>query len=78
MASLRQAARTNMQGYSPVPRQPDSQPQKPPEPMTPGRSPNMLAAMPEMASTADAFQRQFYGGSRVPTFRTLPAKRGKQ
>jgi hypothetical protein len=36
----------------------------------------MLASMPLMATTADAFQRQFYGGSKVPTYRTLPVKKG--
>jgi hypothetical protein len=41
-----------------------------------GRAPNMLSSMPLMASTGDAFQRQFYGGTNVPTYRILPAKRG--
>jgi hypothetical protein len=36
----------------------------------------MLASMPLMASTADAFQRQFYGGAKVPSYRTMPAKKG--
>jgi hypothetical protein len=36
----------------------------------------MLASMPLMATTADAFQRQFYGGANVPTYRILPAKKG--
>ncbi len=76
MASLRQAARTNMEGYKPVAQPRQSTPQRPPETMLPTRSPNMLASMPLKASTADAFQRQFYGGSRVPTYRTLPARRG--
>ena len=43
---------------------------------TSGRAPNMLSSMPLMASTGDAFQRQFYGGTNVPTYRILPAKRG--
>jgi hypothetical protein len=76
MASLRQAARVNMQGYQPAPQPRYTTPQIPPENPTPTRHPNMLASMPLMASTADAFQRQFYGGSRVPTYRITPAKRG--
>jgi hypothetical protein len=76
MASLRQAARTNMQGYQPVRPKGFSQPQIPPKVTAPTRHPNMLASMPLMATTADAFQRQFYGGSQVPTYRTLPAGKG--
>jgi hypothetical protein len=40
------------------------------------RSPFMLASMPLMASTADAFSRQFYGQGNVPSQRILPAKKG--
>jgi hypothetical protein len=76
MANLRQAARVNMQGYQPQPPQRTFTPQVPPSNNTPTRHPNMLASMPLMASTADAFQRQFYGGSKVPTFRILPVKKG--
>jgi hypothetical protein len=76
MATLRQAARFNMQGYQPAPQQSNSRPQIPPVNTSPMRHPNMLASMPLMASTADAFQRQFYGGSKVPTYRTMPAKKG--
>ena len=75
MATLRQAARVNMQGYQPVKPQGTLQPQVPPSHMAPTRHPNMLASMPLMATTADAFQRQFYGGSKVPTYRVLPAKK---
>lgn len=76
MASLRQAARADMTGYIPAPSQPVPIPSRPPEPSTSVRNPNMLAAMPLMATTADAFQRQFYGGANVPTYRILPAKKG--
>jgi len=76
MASLRQAANVNMQGYQPAPAQPYSAPSRPPEPSTSDRNPNMLASMPLMATTGDAFQRQFYGGTRVPSYRILPAKKG--
>ena len=76
MASPRQAARVNMQGWKPAPAQPISTPSRPPEPTTSVRHPNMLASLPLMATTADAFQRQFYGGANVPTYRTLPAGKG--
>jgi hypothetical protein len=76
MATLRQAARANMEGYQPMRPQGNSPPQMPPPDKAPSRHPNMLASMPLMATTADAFQRQFYGGSKVPTYRTLPVKKG--
>lgn len=75
MATLRQAARVNMQGYQPVQPQRTLQPLIPPSNTAPARHPNMLASMPLMATTADAFQRQFYGGSKVPSYRVLPVKK---
>lgn len=78
MGSLKQAARADMKGYQPAPAKPYSAPPNPPRPATSTRSPNMLASMPLMASTADAFQRQFYGGANVPTHRILPAKKGSR
>lgn len=39
------------------------------------RSALMHASMPLMASTADAFARQFYGAGNLPQYRTLPAKK---
>jgi hypothetical protein len=36
------------------------------------RSALMLASMPLMAATGDAFQRQFYGGGNLPQHRILP------
>jgi hypothetical protein len=65
-----------MQGYQPMPQPSNATPQIPPPEKAPTRHPNMLASMPLMATTADAFQRQFYGGSKVPTYRTLPVKKG--
>jgi hypothetical protein len=31
----------------------------------------MISSLPGVASSLDAFTRQFYGGTRVPTFRIL-------
>jgi hypothetical protein len=76
MASPKQAANMNMQGWQQGPSSAPKQPPNPPEPSTSLRHPNMLASMPLMASTGDAFQRQFYGGANVPTYRILPAKKG--
>lgn len=76
MASPKQAARTDMQGWQPAAKQPQQHPPTPLEPSTSTRNPTMLASMPLMATTADAFQRQFYGGARVPSYRILPAKKG--
>jgi hypothetical protein len=77
MATLRQSSTVNMAGWQPNPPQPSTtaQTQKSSPPDTRNkRSPNMLAPMPIMASTADAFDRQFYGGGNVPTYRILPTK----
>lgn len=80
MASLRRAANTDMRGWEPAPQQPQnatvSPPGSAPDQATSTRAPNMLASMPLMASTGDAFQRQFYGGTNVPSYRILPAQRG--
>jgi hypothetical protein len=76
MAMPRQAARVNMEGYQPMRTQGSLQPQRPAQDPGPRRHPSMLASMPLMASTGDAFNLQFYGGARVPTYRTLPVKRG--
>ena len=40
------------------------------------RSPLMHASMPLMASTADAFVRQFYSPANIPQQRILPVKGG--
>jgi hypothetical protein len=74
MPTLKQSSAVNMAGWQPVaPRAASSQPAKtaPTDPST-RRNPQMLAAMPLMASTNDALTRQFYGGQNVPTFRILP------
>jgi hypothetical protein len=36
----------------------------------------MVASMPLMASTGDAFQRQFYSTQNIPAQRILPAGKG--
>ena len=79
MANLKQASKADMSGWEPVPASPFGESQRPSVPdesNTPGRSPNMLAAMPPEATTGDGLQRQFYGGANIPTFRTLPVGRG--
>lgn len=78
MATLRQASRANMDGWKPAdaPAPATGQPSIPHRPAVPPRSAMMLASMPLMASTGDAFQRQFYGGADVPSYRILPAKKG--
>jgi hypothetical protein len=48
----------------------------PAEPDPTDRSPYMQASMPLMASTGDAFARQFYAKNGLPQQRILPAKRG--
>jgi len=78
MPTIRASAKVNTQGWEPAPTAVESAPQNPvsqvPDPTA--RSPFMLASMPLMASTGDAFPRQFYGGGNVPQQRILPAKRG--
>jgi hypothetical protein len=76
MPSPKQAANYDMTGYKRVPEQAVNKPSMTAHPPTSLRNPTMLASMPLMASTADAFQRQFYGGENVPTYRTLPAGSG--
>jgi hypothetical protein len=76
MPTLKQAANYDMSGYKRVPEQAANKPPMTSHPATSSRNPTMLASMPLMASTADAFQRQFYGGENVPTYRTLPAGNG--
>jgi hypothetical protein len=81
MPTLKQSSAVNMAGWQPVVASPSgSQPAKtaPATPTDPRitRDPRMLASMPLMASTGDAFYRQFYGGPNVPTFRILPVNGG--
>jgi hypothetical protein len=75
MANLKQASKADMSGWEPAQTSIGGESQRPSVPdesNTPGRSPNMLAAMPPQATTGDGLQRQFYGGSNIPTYRTLP------
>lgn len=79
MPSVKQSARVNLDDWRPV--DTDTKkggdtpaPPPPPDPLT--RSAFMLSSMPLMASTGDAFQRQFYGAGSTPQQRILPAKRG--
>lgn len=80
MPTLKQLRGVNMQGWQPAPAQPQAQPAKTsaPQDTRTQRNPNMLAAMPLIASTNDALQRQFYGGKNVPTYRILPATGGQR
>lgn len=50
----------------------------PPPPPPLARSPFMHASMPLMASTADAFARQFYSQGNLPQTRILPTRKGGQ
>jgi hypothetical protein len=76
MPSVRQSGNPSLRGWQPAPKTPQKEPQTP-APMDPNsRSAMMLAPMPLMASTADAFTRQFYSNSNLPSQRILPAKRG--
>ena len=78
MPSIRQSARPNIQGWT-QPQARVSSGQKPtpsPTPEPQQRSTLMLASMPLMASTADAFARQFYTPNGLPQQRILPAKKG--
>jgi hypothetical protein len=78
MPPIGASARVNTEGWKQVTAAPQ-QPQKP----APGveldptaRSSFMQASMPLMASTGDAFARQFYTQNGLPQQRILPAKRG--
>lgn len=79
MPSVKQSARVNLNDWTPV--QNDTKkggdtPAAPTPPDPQARSAYMLASMPLMASTGDAFARQFYGAGSTPQQRILPAKRG--
>jgi len=78
MPTIRQSAKVSTQGWEPAPQTPATPSQTPamPAPETNGRSSFMLASMPLMASTGDAFTRQFYSSGNLPQIRTLPAKKG--
>ena len=78
MPTIRQSAKVNTQGWEPAPQATAAPSQTPatPPPAPNGRSSIMLASMPLMASTGDAFTRQFYSPGNLPQIRTLPAKKG--
>ena len=78
MPSIRQSTRPNINGWTQT-QNPSTTGQKPAPPAAPDpldRSPFMIASMPLMASTGDAFPRQFYSKSGLPQTRILPAKTG--
>lgn len=76
--SIRASARPNLRGWQPAqdPSTVDTAKTIPPEPDPTERSPYMRASMPLMASTGDAFARQFYAKNGLPQQRILPAKKG--
>jgi hypothetical protein len=78
MPSIRASARVDLKGWQPAQNVPAGDGMKaiPPEPDPTARSPYMRASMPLMASTGDAFARQFYTQNGLPQQRILPAKRG--
>jgi hypothetical protein len=78
MPSVRASARPNLGGWQalqttqPAP----SNRTAPAQPDPNERSPFMAASMPLMASTGDAFVRQFYTKTGLPSQRILPTRRG--
>jgi hypothetical protein len=79
MPSIRSSSRPSLGGWQPTQNLPARTPQNttpPAQPDPTARSPYMQASMPLMASTGDAFARQFYAKNGLPQQRILPAKRG--
>lgn len=79
MPSVKASSSVNLKGWTQVQNQPSGgQEQATPAPHESNlaRSPFMHASMPLMATTADAFVRQFYSPSNLPQQRILPAKKG--
>jgi hypothetical protein len=76
MPTVKQSAKAPGRGWTKAPPRPPVTAQTPASESAPSRSPFMVASMPLMASTADAFQRQFYSTQNLPSQRILPAKRG--
>jgi len=79
MPPIRQSSKVNTAGWEKAQNPPQNDTANtaaatPPDPTA--RSPFMLTSMPLMASTGDAFQRQFYGAGNLPQQRILPAKKG--
>jgi hypothetical protein len=76
MPSIRGSSRPNLKGWKPVQNQPSAEPEKTSAPTAPdplARSPFMHASMPLIASTGDAFVRQFYTNANLPQQRIFPA-----
>ena len=79
MPSVKASVRPNLRGWTPTPSTPAGGGDRPAAPTPPDlteRSPYMRASMPLMASTGDAFARQFYAQNGLPQQRILPAKKG--
>jgi len=79
MPSIKQSAKVNLSDWEPAPTDTKKGGEVPNTPTPPdpfGKSPMMLASMPLMASTGDAFARQFYNQTGTPQQRILPAKKG--
>jgi hypothetical protein len=79
MPSVKQSARVNMDAWRPVdntPKQAEKGSSTPAPPDLNARSPYMLSSMPLMASTGDAFAKQFYSNANTPSQRIMPAKKG--
>lgn len=76
MPTIKQSAKPNMKGWTKTPTKPPAQAQTPVPQPPPERSAFMVASMPLMASTGDAFQRQFYSTQNIPAQRILPAGKG--
>jgi len=79
MPSVRASARVNLRGWEQVKREPAEGATKPTPPPTQHpltRSALMAAPMPLIASTSDAFIRQFYGAGNTPQTRIFPTGKG--
>lgn len=79
MPSVRASSRPNLGGWqlqpTPTGTAIKGTPPQPPEP-TSERSPYMRSSMPLMAATGDAFTRQFYSRTGLPSQRILPVGKG--
>lgn len=76
MPTLKQSRNVDLTQTIPLPPQAPKTTTPPPLEDREARRPNMEAAMPLMASTGDAFQRQFYGAGSNPSYRILPLRKG--
>jgi hypothetical protein len=76
MPTIKQSAKPSMEGWDRTPPGAPAKAQTPAPLDLLGRSPFMVASMPLMASTGDAFNRQFYSGQNLPQQRILPVGKG--